>query len=45
MTTKQIIVANKPNLEMVAIFLKNFFLRMLKPDGNTMSGRIREKKK
>ena len=42
---KQIMVANKPNLEMVLMFLKNFFLLMLKPEGNTMSGRIKAKKK
>jgi len=44
-TMKQMMVANKPNFEMVPIFLKNFFLRMLKPDGKTMSGKIRAKKK
>jgi len=42
---KQIMVANRPNFDMVPIFLKNFFLLMLNPDGKTMSGRIRAKKK
>tara|TARA_B110000285_G_scaffold184798_1_gene209492 strand:- start:261 stop:410 length:150 start_codon:yes stop_codon:yes gene_type:complete len=42
--TKHIIVAKSPNFEMVPMFLKNFFLLMLKPEGKTIRGRIRAKK-
>jgi hypothetical protein len=44
MVMKHIMVANSPNLEIVLIFLKNFFLLMLNPDGNTIRGRIKAKK-
>jgi len=42
---KHIKVATNPNFEMVPMFLKNFFLLMLNPDGNTISGKIKLKKK
>jgi len=44
-STKQKMVAINPNFEIVPIFLKNFFLLMLNPDGKTISGRMKLKKK
>ena len=43
-TAKQISVPTNPNFMMVPIFLKNFFLLMLYPDGNIIKGKSKSKK-
>ena len=37
-------VAMNPNFEIVPMFLKNFFLLMLNPEGKTISGKMKLKK-